>query len=155
MGADPGVTGAVAFYHRATHRVSAEPLPTHEVKAGRKTRNELAVAELTRLIADVAPVHAYIELVSARPGQGTVSMFRFGYAAGVLHGIVVSLMIPVTFVTPQTWQRDMRVPKGEDGARKRAAQLFPRQATLFSRVKDGHVADAALIAAWGSQQNHV
>jgi crossover junction endodeoxyribonuclease RuvC len=42
----------------------------------------------------------------AEPGQGTVSIFRFNEAAGrAIYGLVVGLGLPVTFTTPQQWQK--------------------------------------------------
>jgi len=37
---------------------------------------------------------------------------------------------------------------GKDGARARAAELFPAYAQMFARKKDDGRADAALIAWW-------
>jgi crossover junction endodeoxyribonuclease RuvC len=76
-------------------------------------------------------------------------MFAFGRAAGLLEGALAGLGIPVTLVTPQEWQKGMRVIGGKDGARARAAELWPGQAGLFARVKDDGRADAALMASYG------
>jgi len=49
-------------------------------------------------------VTVVIEQVSSRPREGTASSFRFGYGAGLWHGIAVGLHLPVVFVTPRAWR---------------------------------------------------
>jgi len=77
MAIDPGLSGAVAFYF-PTHPelITAEDLPV----AG----HEIDVAALRRRIDQFRPTVAIVEEVAARPGQGVVSMFRFGQAFGTI-----------------------------------------------------------------------
>jgi crossover junction endodeoxyribonuclease RuvC len=77
-------------------------------------------------------------------------MFAFGRAAGVVEGALAGLGVPYTDVPPATWIKAMGVRGGKDGARNRAMELWPKQAELFKRVKDDGRADAALIAAYGT-----
>jgi crossover junction endodeoxyribonuclease RuvC len=98
----------------------------------------------------VFATHVFIERVGAMPKQGVASTFRFGYAAGAIHGLLTAFEIPLSFVTPQTWRRAMAVSGvGKDACRARACELFPTQADQFARQKDEHRADAALIASYG------
>lgn len=84
------------------------------------------------------------------PGQGVTSMFTFGHAAGVVEGVVVGQMIPVTKVTPQAWKkRAGLVGKDKDAARSRAIQLWPRWDSLGKKGEGQALADAALIARFG------
>ena len=48
---------------------------------------------------------AALEKVGAMPGQGVVSMFTFGHAAGAVAGVLAALEVPVTLVTPQRWKK--------------------------------------------------
>jgi crossover junction endodeoxyribonuclease RuvC len=85
------------------------------------------------------------------PKQGVTSMFRFGYAAGAIAGLVAGLQLPCSFVLPRAWQRAAGVGPSPDQARQRAAQLYPEVAPRLSRKRDGGRADAILIARHGMQ----
>jgi crossover junction endodeoxyribonuclease RuvC len=76
-------------------------------------------------------------------------MFRFGEACGAIYGLMVGLGLPVTFVTPQQWQKHHHVGASPDAARQRAVQLCPDISTMFSRKRDQHRADALLLACYG------
>jgi crossover junction endodeoxyribonuclease RuvC len=82
------------------------------------------------------------------PGQGVASMFAFGKAFGITIGVVSTLGIPSTLVSPVTWKKAMKVP-GKDAARARASQIMPAAAHHWPRVKDDGRAEAALLATYG------
>ncbi len=149
IGIDPGLSGALAL-------LNAEGLTVFDVpavKARRGRGREVLWPEVARWVDNVASEshinHAVIEAVGAMPKQGVSSMFKFGYVCGGLHVAMAMSFIPVTFVTPAQWKRDMGLPKGKDAARARAMELFPRHSGLFVRKKDDGRAEAALIALWG------
>jgi crossover junction endodeoxyribonuclease RuvC len=77
-------------------------------------------------------------------------MFSFGRSVGIIEGVLAARQIPVTFTTPQAWQKQSGAAKGKDGSRQRVMELFPSQAHLFARVKDDGRADAVLIALAGT-----
>lgn len=152
LGVDPGIKGAIALYDGTDINVIDMP----SIKA--KSRgNEIVWSQLADdfiksefYMAD----HAYIEQVGAMPGQGVVSMFKFGYAAGGIRGIIAANQIPVTLVTPPVWKKFQGLigftKKAKSAAsRARASDLFPSQCDLFKRVKDDGRAEAALIAHYG------
>ena len=155
IGIDPGLHGALALLefqsgdpHPTIH--FARDMPLAKVRG--KDQLELGVLAgwlcEPRFLADEP--HVWIEDVHAAPGQGVSSMFRFGYAAGAITGLVVGLGLAITQITPQRWQHIAGVgDKGPDAARHRAGQLFPRSAQLFERKMDHNRADAALIAFAG------
>jgi crossover junction endodeoxyribonuclease RuvC len=145
---DPGVTGAFALLGEA---VAVDDLPIHQAQHGRsgKVRAELDLHSFRNLITSHAIGHVLLERVTARPGQGVTSMFRFGEAAGALYGLIVGLGLPVTFVTPQQWQKHHRIGASPDAARQRAVQLYPGLAPLLARKRDHHRADALLLARYG------
>jgi crossover junction endodeoxyribonuclease RuvC len=153
LGVDPGLAGAIAVLSRQEVILLAD-LPVHRVGAAHKkaTRPELDLHTLYALLVEHAPYqHAVIEKVAARPGQGTVSMFRFGFAYGAITGLLVALGVPLTLVQPKDWQRQCGIGPAPDAARQRAAQLFPAVAPQLSRKADCHRADALLIAAFGQR----
>jgi hypothetical protein len=148
---DPGITGAFCLLSR-DHVLMLDDLPTHTSQRGRtaKIRAELDLHTLReRLTGCQAIGHCYLEQVDARPGQGVVSMFRFGQSLGGLYGLLVGLALPVSFVRPQQWQKHHSVGPSPDAARQRAVQLYPKLAPLLQQKRDQHRADAVLLAAFG------
>lgn len=149
MGIDPGLSGAVALLDTRDNTflyVSDVPVVTVTTTT-KKTRNELNLAALAADIGALAPDHVVIERVSAMPGQGVTSMFRFGYAAGAIAGIVSALGFPLSFVDPNQWKRRLQVPKTpDDASRLIVTRLYPQHSNLFRRKMDHNRADAVLIA---------
>lgn len=139
---DPGLSGALACYNDELCALAVVDMPTIKTKA----RQHIAEAELVRLIRTFAPNVAVIEQVHALPKQGVASTFNFGLGYGLVRGVLAALEIPVTFLTPPTWRRIAQVQGNDKNAsRLRAMQLFPREAHLFSKVRDHGRAEAALI----------
>jgi crossover junction endodeoxyribonuclease RuvC len=152
-GLDPGLSGALAIVDDGGV-VTVDYLPTHQAQHGKagKQRNELDLHALRLVLTEHRIGHVFLESVSARPGQGVVSMFRFGYAAGSLYGLVIGLALPVTLVRPQTWQKHHGIGPSPDAARQRAVQLYPAVAERLLKKRDSNRADAILVAAYGLQQ---
>jgi crossover junction endodeoxyribonuclease RuvC len=144
-GIDPGLRGALAVLNESGV-VLVEDLPTYRLPGGK--------LDLATLLCAHAIDHVVIEQVAARPGQGTVSMFRFGFCAGAISGLVAGLQLPYTLVLPKTWQRAVGIGPSPDQARQRAAQLYPQSASQLSRKRDGGRADAILIARHGLRLMH-
>jgi crossover junction endodeoxyribonuclease RuvC len=151
IGIDPGAGGAIAILERGGRLVHVFDMPAVEVvtggKAKRRVSPEMLAAELR--LYNVDGTVAYIEQVGAMPGQGVSSMFAFGEAFGLAKGVLAGLAIPVQSVTPGKWKKALQLNAGKDGARAKAAALWPEQAGEFRRVKDDGKAEAALIAYWG------
>jgi crossover junction endodeoxyribonuclease RuvC len=148
-GIDPGVTGGIAFLGGQGEVLLVEDLPVHMLAHGKQRRAELDLATLRQLFLRYPVDHVYIERVASRPGQGTVSMFRFGLVYGAITGLVTGLPLPYSLVVPQTWQRMTGCGSGPEAARQRATQLFPEAADRLTRKKDGGRAAALLIARAG------
>lgn len=149
---DPGLNGALAVID-GQHVVLVDHLPVLRVQHGRgaKVRHELDVHRLKDMLTSHPISHVYLERVSARPGQGVVSMFRFAEAAGAAYGVTVGLGLATTFVSPRVWQRFHGIGGEPDAARQRAVQLFPDISALLTRKRDDQRADAILLAAFGMQ----
>jgi crossover junction endodeoxyribonuclease RuvC len=145
---DPGISGAFALLGDT---VLVDDLPVHVAQHGQKAkvRAELDVHGFHRLLKTQPIAHAFIEQVNAMPMQGVTGVFRFGYAAGSLYGVLVAHDVPVTFVRPQDWQKHHRIGPTPDAARQRAVQLYPALASRLARKCDHHRADALLLAQYG------
>ena len=151
IGIDPGAGGAVAILEKDGRLVQVFDMPSVEVVVGGKAKKrvspEMLAAELR--MYNVAGTIAVIEQVGAMPGQGVSSMFAFGEAFGLAKGVLAGLTIPVQTVTPAKWKKALNLNAGKDGARAKAAALWPDMAGEFRRVKDDGKAEAALIGHWG------
>ena len=149
IGIDPGAAGAVAILENG-RLTQVFDMPVVEItvggKAKRRVAPELLATELR--LYNLADTVAVVEQVGAMPGQGVTSMFAFGQAYGLVLGVLAGLWIPTTTVTPATWKKALKLNTGKDGARAKAAQLWPAQADQFKRVKDDGRAEAALLAYW-------
>ena len=144
IGIDPGVSGALALLDDNNKLIEVVDMP---VMPFGKTKRQVNAAELGKILPTKAVV-AYLEQVSAFPGQGVTAMFNFGMSYGVIQGVLGALQIPVVFVTPQAWKkRAGLIGKNKDYARTLAQQLYPK-ANLSYKKNIGR-AEAILIARYG------
>jgi hypothetical protein len=150
LGVDPGLGGAFALYDpHAQALIAVEDMPTHEIRGKR----HLDVYGLAQKIEKWAgrTRFAIIEEVKSAPHQGVASTFKFGFVTGVVTGIIAAHYIPSKTIPPAVWKLALGLPHGKDASRKRASEMFPRQADLFSRSKDDGRAEALLLAVFGSR----
>jgi len=147
---DPGASGALAFFNPEAGTLDIIDTPTVQIKRGAKLKIEISAQMLSAIIRPRQPDIAILELVGAMPGQGVSSMFQFGRGVGMYEGALAALQIPVTYITPQGWQKAVNARSGKDGNRQRAAEIYPAYAQLFARKKDDGRADAALMAWWAA-----
>jgi crossover junction endodeoxyribonuclease RuvC len=153
LGVDPGLSGAVAILDTKNDTLDVCDMPLGQITlSSGKKRNELNDAALACIIKGYKPDCAVLEIVSARPGEGVSSVFRFGASWGVVRGILATLEIPVDMMRPQEWQTKARLPRGDHAAILRASQVFPHAAHHFARKMDHGRADAALMA-WVKAQS--
>ena len=132
LGVDPGTSGALALWR------DEDPCNMLFCRLDDTDHDIAAWLEIWEPMI----LHAMVERVSAFPGQGVSSTFKFGRSFGFVIGLLVAFKIPFDLVTPVTWQRAMHcLSKGDKNRTKaRAQQLFPK-------VKIVHAtADAGLIA---------
>src|SRR5215471_18224528 len=147
IGIGPGRCGAVAVFEGSSlAAVHDMPTVTHRGKV-RVDPGGCGV-----LLASIAPTSAFVERVGAMPGQGVVSMFNFGMAAGIILGALAALRVPTTLVGAAQWKGALRC--GVDDARERASQLIPDGARYWPLVKHDGRAEAALIALYGVRIMH-
>lgn len=148
IGIDPGCSGAIVVLQSGAHPEPIEWMRMPTIKVGKSARVDAAAVRAFLSEYDIG--HAYIEKVHAMPGQGVSSTFAFGHAAGVVEGVIASLFIPFTLVTPQSWKkRAGLIGADKDAARSRAIQLWPRWTALNKKGEGQALADAALIARFG------
>ena len=145
LGIDPGKTGAAVLLDGDGRIARCWDTPT--ITIGKKSQFDSTATARIVAIALTDGADVAIEQVHAMPGQGVTSMFTFGLGFGIWIGAIAANQIPLTYYTPQAWQKTQLagMPKGKGSARLRAKQLWPA-CTLFDRVKDDGRADAALIA---------
>lgn len=147
IGVDPGCTGSLVAL------VDDQPvewllMPT--IKVGSNTRvNGAEVAAWLRQFHAKPPV--FLEFVGILPKQGASSAYTFGHATGTVHGVIQGLDLPLTLVAPQKWKKAAGlIGTDKDAARARASMLWPGWRDLGPKGKGQALADAALIAKFGS-----
>jgi Holliday junction resolvasome RuvABC endonuclease subunit len=144
IGIDPGKGGAIALLTPDHYEVVDYPGDPAQVV-------DVLRSWLLRFDTQLAA----LEKVSARPGQGVVSMFTFGQNLGAYQGILAAMGIPYVMPTPQQWQRGLVDQKAGPDPKTRslvtARRLFPN--AELSRKKDHGRADALLMAHW-ARRNH-
>jgi crossover junction endodeoxyribonuclease RuvC len=146
IGIDPGLSGAIAFLDDNLELIKVVDMPIMMIRKGKNQVNAAALAGLLKGLP-VSAV-AYLEQVSAMPGQGVSGMFSFGTSYGIVQGVLAALGIPVVLVRPQAWKARAGLKGSEkDMARTLAIRLYP--AAELSRKKDIGRADAILIARYG------
>lgn len=154
---DVGKTGAVCVMdsHGEVQYLSAMPLNGGDVD----------VYALSDIITDWPIKHAYLEHVSAMPGQGVVAMFSFGRTLGLIEGLLATRLIPYTKVRPREWQAEIfsgvKIKKGrskkevKNAALVMCKRLFPKVnllATERSKVPHQGIVDAILIGEYARRK---
>lgn len=99
---------------------------------------------------------ACVEKVSARPGQGTVSMFSFGKSAGFIEGVLMALGIPYQLVPPATWKKAFSlIGKDKAASIETCRKLFPgvdlKPSANCRKDSDG-MAEAVLMAEYAKRK---
>src|SRR5512135_425676 len=120
LGVDIGVSGAIALIDWRGACLQVEDMPC--VTRGSGKGQQVSGADLAHLLRGWQQrgiLHATIEAVSARPGQGVTSMFSFGRSAGLVEGVVATLGISAIWVLPQQWKRAHGLLKAEKDASRR------------------------------------
>jgi crossover junction endodeoxyribonuclease RuvC len=144
IGIDPGASGAIALL-RSGQLVRVLDMPT--VKVGKRRR--VIPDALAAIVRDMAPDHAFVELVASMPSDGHVGAFTFGKSTGIIHGVLAGLLVPVSEIAPTRWKPAMQVNADKGKARARASQLFPGHSESWARVMDDGRAEAAMIGLFG------
>jgi crossover junction endodeoxyribonuclease RuvC len=146
LGIDPGLSGAWVVLDDKTP-IEWGTMPVLIEGTSKRINASALSAQWRFMEIDVA----FIENVNAMPGQGVVSMFTFGHATGTVRGVLGALEIPVRLVTPKSWKAHVGLlNKDKDAARSLAIQMWPNWRVLDKKGEGQALADAALIARYGS-----
>jgi crossover junction endodeoxyribonuclease RuvC len=150
VGIDPGFSGAIALLRPADGWLELHDMPVFPGSSG--GRPELNHHEVLAILQSIgAPSVAWLERVSARPGQCVSTMFRFGQGYGALEMACAASGCAVRYVTPLKWKRHFSLTAAKDMARGEACRRVPGHAPMFKRKMDDGRAEAALIALYGSE----
>lgn len=145
LGIDNGLKGALAFYN-------GEELIVHDMPVFEMERKQIDLIKLREIILSDKPDHVFIEKLTPIYGGGKMSTFVFfgmGHSEGIFLATLSFLEIPFTFVTPQSWKKEMQCPANKDASRMRASQLLPQFAHNWDLKKHDGRAEASLIALYG------
>jgi crossover junction endodeoxyribonuclease RuvC len=148
IGIDIGAAGALALISPNGDFLEVADMPVlRDFPRNRATVNGPLVAEI---VYRWHATEAFVEHVSARPGEGAVGAFAFGRSRGVIEGVLAACGVPTRFITPVCWKRTVGLTfASKDAARSEAIRRWPAHAALFARVKDDGRAESALIAVAG------
>jgi len=160
MGIDPGISGAIALYDPQTRELIVHDIPTVAASRGAGGAKDIDGYALGMLIDSLKPHinRCIIEKVGGIGKQSAAKSFQFGLNTGVIHGIIYSNLIPLSFVTPQVWKAYFnlkRKPAMSDSAykslsRSKASALLSQHAHYWAMAKHDGRAEAALIALYGA-----
>jgi crossover junction endodeoxyribonuclease RuvC len=150
LGVDPGLSGAFCLLQVSSRRIEA--LWDMPVADGRVDPEGVALIVDSAKSATGGQLRAAVENVSSMPRQA--GAFNFGRSAGVIHGVLGAMGVPMDLISPNVWKGAMGLRRlvnetqdqNKTRARELAMKLWPESAGLFRRVKDDGRAEAALIA---------
>lgn len=96
-----------------------------------------------------------LEHVSAMPGQGVTSMFKFGENFGFIQGVLQSYGIPYELVRPQKWKKEFSITSDKNTSIEVCKRLFPNvnlKRTERCRKDDDGLAEALLMAEYARRK---
>jgi len=164
IGVDPGLKGAVAVISHEKYDVY--DIPVIGVQKTTKIKTMVDLQKLEELIKDIKEKYSYseeqaiqfeawVEDVHAMPMQGVCSMFSMGRTLGNIEMILTAFDIPINWVSPQKWKKEVIFGAGSDKliSIDKAKELFPKceLETKRGRLLDGR-SEALLIAEYGRRQ---
>lgn len=145
LGIDPGSkTGAYAII-LADGAASVGDLPVAD--------DGVMPRPFFNMLCDLQPTVAIVERVSAMPGNGAASMFKFGRSYGAILACLACAGVRTELATPTVWKKHFALPgKDKERSRELASRLFP-SVTGLHRVKDHGRAEALLLAHYWMERN--
>jgi len=154
LGFDPGKKGFMCLYDSSYCGYRHYPL----FDGNRLNRDMLEVLEK---LSKTYTMMAVIEQVHSMPHQGVASTFSFGTNYGMVIGMLETLGIPFTTVTPGKWQRFIceAVDKASNPKQMHynaARRLFPNMDFRRSercKTFDDNKVDATLICEYGVRKH--
>ena len=159
VGVDPGNEGAIAStpWSHPPGPPRVWTMPTVKVKKGKSgSRTFLDEVRIIQFFERRREriAHVFIEKVGGITGQSASAAFNFGAGWGFIKGVVATLRISFTLVSPQTWKKIMLkdMPKDKGSSVLVAKRLRPEVSLLptpRSKKDSDGFADALCIAEYG------
>jgi hypothetical protein len=155
IGIDPGAKGAFVTLvpiGNTEPRWGIAEIHHYGASSGWQNNISLAAGALRQIHHKTGGLSvAILEQVHSRPRDGHVGAFSFGQNYGQWLGMLYALQIPIILAPPDVWTAVMGLTLDKTEHRRRAATLWPSEARRFRKVSDDGVADAALLALYGTR----
>lgn len=95
---DPGFTGGICLISKSNE--------IHTIKTPLKN-DDIDVEAIVNFIKGFKIINAVIEDIHSVFSASAKSNFQFGRSLGIIEGIIKSMLIPVEYVQPKIWQKEM------------------------------------------------
>ena len=159
LGIDPGVRGALALVETVNEipRVKVFDMPIRTYYINGSGRARIEESTLNQWFYAYAPLiaRAVMEEVHSMPKDGSVQAFTFGYANGLIKGMLAAYNIPVEMVEPSAWKKPFGLSRDKNRSRMVASRFFPKDDAQWSRKMDDGRAEAALLGILALQERGV
>ena len=119
IGIDIGSKALLALFSAAGELLEIEDMPI--LRDGPANRPNVNAPLLASIVYRWQATTAFVEFVSARPGEGPTGAFSFGRSKGVIEGVCAAAGVPVAFITPSSWKRAIGIAPGKTALRTRRA----------------------------------
>jgi len=152
IGIDCGITGAIGVVKHGKELVCLHSMPVFRQVKSAKVVLAVDGAGLARMLRDIVTeqsmehIEVVVEKTSAMPGQGVSSTYSMGHSRGVVEGVVQTLGLPMTLISPSIWKRQMGFNSDKEYVRGQMQMLFPN--ADLRRKKDHDKAEAIALALW-------
>ena len=149
LGIDPGVHGALALVEQVDGiprvKVFDMPIKTQYINgSGRSRIDEDLLQQWCERYAPFIEC-AVMEEVHAMPKDGPVQAFTFGYANGLIKGMLTAYNVAVQMIAPADWKKPFGLSSDKNRSRLVASRFFPKDDAQWSRKMDDGRAEAALL----------
>lgn len=177
LGIDPGLDGGLVLLGHDRQVIKRWVMPVLEDRTSVKKRDTGKIKTTVKRNIDICAYaeimlthreqieYVILEQVSARPDQGVSGMFKFGFTAGIIEGVLAALKIPYLKVAPVTWTKELHkdmnpnyfiTMEAKERSRHVAKTLFPevdlRENQRCKNMHDGLV-DGILLAEYGLRKH--
>ncbi len=152
LGCDPGLDGAFVILNDGVTDVKI--MPTRKRMMSSKTIDEIALKEFVQYFTTFKDIKVVMEKLSNTGGR--TGSFAFGDGYGLVRGMLIYAGLPVHYVRPQQWKKDIMpgMPADKIASCVVAARLYPEIKPYMTKPRGGlhdGVGDALCIAEWGKR----
>lgn len=146
IGIDPGKNGGIALIKTTQEKLVDVKTRVFDESVLVNVLDELQYSYCCKCV---------VEKVSARPGQGVVSMFNFGQNFGFIQGVLKAYRMPFQLVPSPVWKKEFSVTSDKNTSIEVAKRLFPDvNLKATERCKKDHdgMAEALLMAEYARRK---